>query len=365
MQMAYLHVGMPKTGTSTLQSFLLRHRDWLAKKGYYVPRSGQNSQTGAHYGLVRALAGLPLDESQHGLIEWLGRELHAASSPNCIISSEALTKILRAPGMIERFVSVFRRLNHDLTIVLYVRHATEYVNSAYAQRVKSFYERIGVDEFIFRFEERNKRRPIFSVLQKDRTVKTIIQPYNNATRATGIVASFLKEFDLESPATKIEQRENMMPGPIVIDVARCLATILAERNIEPTPQQRVRFMKYVLDEVGNSVKEQERYCCLNEERRDRINIFNIGLRDEFAQEQWGKRWNDFFYEDVNKTYVSNDLSDLDKRPEIVPKLIDRAMRKWDEIAQDEKIAVMPNYPVDLHEAMLAAGYDTSFLGERY
>lgn len=93
--MIYLHCGWPKTGTTSLQAALAKHRDLLAAAGICYPRRIAQRERDAHHDVVEALTsslagrGAALDE----LFELLARY----RDENLVLSSEFVTMWLMGP----------------------------------------------------------------------------------------------------------------------------------------------------------------------------------------------------------------------------------------------------------------------------
>jgi|GEM_PF-2464606 len=130
----FLHIGHPKTGTSSIQSFLATQRTVLQKHGVYVPRTGWIA--GAHHGLTEnffSVRRLPSQSAVHCLA--LQRELAGIQAPTVVLSSEAF--IQENPA---RLAALFRP-RFDVFIVYYVRRQDLAAQSVYAQRVRSEIQR--------------------------------------------------------------------------------------------------------------------------------------------------------------------------------------------------------------------------------
>jgi hypothetical protein len=94
----FVHVGIHKTGTTSLQGYLARHRDALAKAGLFVPKTGTLPQPGAgHHLLPWTLTGRHADQwagvDPDGLWRTLAHELAASGCDHAIVSSEDLSHL--------------------------------------------------------------------------------------------------------------------------------------------------------------------------------------------------------------------------------------------------------------------------------
>lgn len=151
MTTIYLHIGTPKTGTTTLQKFLCDNREKLLEKEYLYPLSGMISTqniTGlySHHGLAKACVNMYDPKSpavKDSRSEWkkswedLKKEIKMIKPQNVIISSEFFTGIKEFynPDMI----SLTRKIleEYETKIVIYVRKQDYFFRSLYSEYAKS------------------------------------------------------------------------------------------------------------------------------------------------------------------------------------------------------------------------------------
>ncbi|MEQ8384561.1 MAG: hypothetical protein RH949_19590 [Coleofasciculus sp. A1-SPW-01] len=152
MTTIYLHIGMPKTGTTYLQHFLFENREKLLKQGYLYPLptkilNKQNITSKNHHGLANGLLKIyrtknPCANEQlnsnnmEGRWENMKREIKTLKPKNVIISSEAFTakQEFYNPDIIEL---VKKKLDgYETKIVIYIRRQDEFFMSWYNQNVK-------------------------------------------------------------------------------------------------------------------------------------------------------------------------------------------------------------------------------------
>ena len=136
MRRLYIHIGYPKTGTTTLQNFLAHNAAGLAARGVLYPRAGQLH--GAHYGINFALdiAGhaRPADyPNPTGIAEAIAAEAEAVGAQSVVISSEYFITA-QAPDR-RRVKQYFA--GYDVRIMCYLRRHDAAMESAYAQAVKT------------------------------------------------------------------------------------------------------------------------------------------------------------------------------------------------------------------------------------
>lgn len=129
-----LHIGMPKTGTTSLQQAFLDHQEALRQQGVVYPNTGilKNSVFGnaRHHGLMEVLNGR--DPELIGMpVNWEEKfREETADAEICVISSESFHR-LHNP---EVTLSLFPR---DRTlVVIYLREPVAHVVSRFANRIR-------------------------------------------------------------------------------------------------------------------------------------------------------------------------------------------------------------------------------------
>lgn len=142
---AYLHIGAGKTGTSTIQASLARHRDAVHAAGLHYPVGERNVESRSSAGGISSGNGTPLARylspdrgirpwSRHDVQQWLTDAVAAAEGRDILISSEMLQSI-RQPQL-EDLRELFAERGLDLHIIFYVRHLLDWKLSAFAQNAK-------------------------------------------------------------------------------------------------------------------------------------------------------------------------------------------------------------------------------------
>jgi hypothetical protein len=121
-----LHIGTPKTGSTTLQTFLFNHRALLQKNGIIYPYTGlytQGSSGPRHRKLTNKW------HADYDRWQRLFEEIETQKANTCIISAEGFFKYPeRADELRERFAQ------HDVSIVVYLRRQDRFLASVCAHR---------------------------------------------------------------------------------------------------------------------------------------------------------------------------------------------------------------------------------------
>lgn len=140
----YLHIGLEKTGTTSIQSFLDANTDALRDDGVFVPRTlgHLNHKILAAYAFdegSRDIAVTSARDTHHsGSVEeyraavaaTLAREIAGSTARTGIISSEDLSRLYSAPE-VARVVDLLRPFCRDLKVVVFVRRQDLLASSRY------------------------------------------------------------------------------------------------------------------------------------------------------------------------------------------------------------------------------------------
>jgi hypothetical protein len=166
-----LHIGLEKTGTTTLQAVGGRNRAWFAKHGVLYPQTpgATNHVKLALYAAkpnramnLRRRVGLGdndvFEKFCATLPANLEREVADSGCPIVWLSNEHLSSRLRFPAELDRLAALLRPLADDIRIIVYLRHQPELYLSAYSTAIKSGDDRelervLTGNEYFYRFDK--------------------------------------------------------------------------------------------------------------------------------------------------------------------------------------------------------------------
>lgn len=124
----YLHIGLHKTGTSSIQSFLNTNREVFEKGGIAIPTAGWLE--GAHHNIPLEILGKPkFAPANGGLVEALPQ---IDAKPHALLSSEEF-EFLDLKG-VKRLKQVLGE--RPAKVVVYLRRQDALIASTYAQQIK-------------------------------------------------------------------------------------------------------------------------------------------------------------------------------------------------------------------------------------
>ena len=133
-----VHIGLPKTGSTSIQRMLCVLAGPLRKRGIHVPSAGQKPY-GAHLNLVQEYMGYRTYEAHRGGWAELSRELcESRTARRFVISAESFSMRRAEDAAIPRIASLARATDLDVEIVAYVRPQHQFIESDYSQMFKGF-----------------------------------------------------------------------------------------------------------------------------------------------------------------------------------------------------------------------------------
>jgi len=148
----YIHIGLPKTATTTIQYFLTTHRDALLRRGVLYPRSIAMSDGHAELHRVLGLAvepesvpwlaGLRKQLDGEDVIASLLKETRRTEADIVILSSEALA-FMHRPAALRQALAP-----HPVRILIYLRRQDSFLASFYNQLIKSGLYAATFEEFL-------------------------------------------------------------------------------------------------------------------------------------------------------------------------------------------------------------------------
>jgi len=123
----FLHVGPPKTATSSLQDWCWKNREQLARDGVVYPDVDPRADTPRHQFLVSDLMSGDLTATMRSRQQWLG--------PRVLLSTEGLANHLY--DFRPSALAAFRRILSDfeVTVILMARNSQDWIRSFHFQCV--------------------------------------------------------------------------------------------------------------------------------------------------------------------------------------------------------------------------------------
>lgn len=236
----FLHIGIGKTGSSSIQSVLARNRRVLADQSFLYPTTGVREEiygTG-HFDLT------PLDATGitgelARLYDGLDNELAASGAERAIISSEFLA--FACEGFI---ADLARRLDgHDVQVVFYGREQCSLIESTYLWWQKIGYDYLGDIRAFYQahqasFELHARVLPWARAFGVE---NILCRLYDRAFMGGNVVDDFMKVLALRLDTAALQSAENP-------SLPACLSNLVCELDLlRPNGAKRAAVIDKLLD----------------------------------------------------------------------------------------------------------------------
>lgn len=132
------HIGLHKTGTTSIQLSLAKNRGLLLEKGILYPQAG-SVEAGGHLNLVWEGTASWKYVQDAGGIDDLIREVKDSNAGTVLISAESLSGYAKHPAPIEIVSRLEKELNAQVEIVCTLRPQFIMLDSLYAQNASTGY----------------------------------------------------------------------------------------------------------------------------------------------------------------------------------------------------------------------------------
>jgi hypothetical protein len=228
MKTIILHIGYPKTGTSSLQWFLHTHRDAIRRQGVYYPLTGQ-APDHAHHQLPFSLGanphrGVGLDPEPSPLFSALASEIDECGADTIVLSSEVFLGNLERLRASREVAAILE--GRTLRVICFVRRQATFLESLYRQFIWGPKTRFAgrPDAFIDANPVVGDYHGPLSMWRAwvgPNNIDTVV--YEQAQRGKGCISEFcrLAGIDVSQlPLADLETRRNIAPSSAATELMR-------------------------------------------------------------------------------------------------------------------------------------------------
>jgi hypothetical protein len=306
MPLCFLHVGLHKSASTSLQRTLLANHERLAAHGIHVPATRSNDHRRPHELLAweflkrkrRVVTPGGFAELKEEL-DWLGRP------ERILLSSEDFENALHRPADVERLIATFAGLGYRLRLIAYVRPQVPYINSSYAQTTKMMANTLDVADFVAEALERMRydyEKLILPVTRME-GIETDFRPFSRAILEAGIARDFFSALGLGDEAIAdltMLAPFNESPGPKTVAACLAIARRHAAAGVTLDLAHRRRASRLVR-ELGTALGwDARKFSGLTPEQAETIAQRFARSNDAFARGLWGKSWDEVYGEDSQR-----------------------------------------------------------------
>lgn len=299
MRRAIIHIGMPRTGSTTFQHILHHHRAGLAAAGILYPELTPRSAAGSphinHQHFGEALDGRRPRREKAELLDRLAGELRRTDADTVLLSYEGFIQQRLAPGISQLLRSLFDRHGFRMETLAVAKPQAEMLNSLYAHRLQLMLERrvfagfAAVTERSGRFAYDRLIQPWLSACGG--RVRAV--PFRDARSPAPLVSRLLAEAGLAERVGPLlgpddpERVENRSPGPVASEVARRLRWMRAHVRLPVRPREAMRVVERLAKDRGF---DEAPFRGVDAALRARLDARFAAANARFAQAVWGRAW---------------------------------------------------------------------------
>jgi hypothetical protein len=228
MKKIYLHIGIPKTGSSAIQCFLNENKKFLSLNNFAYP-GGLIDYSQVFYTDI-GNGGFIIDEIKIGNKEKLRHLIEETVEDNIIISSETLFSLVIKD--LELFLEYFN--DYDYTIIAYIREFDQYIDSYFNQAIKNHnYDAVlSEPNFSSLLNEANWASPLTKLLNKSGSKNIIIRKYIKPNYENNIIHDFLHTVGIHPDKSLVSK------------------FLLSHKTINPSLKQDTLYFRQLLNTIA-------------------------------------------------------------------------------------------------------------------
>ena len=298
MKKIYIHIGLYKTGSTTLQAFLQANQNNLLNYGYLYPRTGALGRFEAHHNLAWLLRNPKNANPTLGTWKELHEEIKAANIDNVIISSENFElnnqKINSLKSELEPY---------EVKIIVYLRRQDRRLESLYTQRVKrGFYS----DNILSFCEQKRNTSDYYNFLKPWKQTfgisNIIVRPLEK-NQIPNICHDFLKIIGVRNFDDFIRvQNQNVKPGRKALEVLKFINKIYENKS-----STKKAYLQQINNFICKQWSDEKSYRLLSYSDSVKILEWYKQSNIKVAQEYLGRENGTLFYEPLEH-YENSKLS---------------------------------------------------------
>ena len=235
----FLHLGLPKTGTTSIQSFLRQNPEVLTDVGVIYPKVGPENPDHPFFHPKPATAFLAEEVSHQFLArELVGRNRLAAGTPlwstafRMIDGSGAHTAVISYENFssqvsLYEFDAISEQLKaYDVTGLIYLRRQDKWAISLYSHFVRGARIALPFGQFVDDIRARLTYSTLLDEIREQIPLDRLIVRNFDDVSKTGLLQDFFRSLDLPDPppaeALAHDARNRSLPPWVVLFLLRCI-----------------------------------------------------------------------------------------------------------------------------------------------
>jgi len=338
MRRAIVHIGLPRTGSTTFQHILYRLRPNLKAAGILypdlTPRSAQLTPHINHQHLGETLDGRRPPHEREELLHELSVALDTSECDIVLLSYESLIQQNRRCRTPEILSAQFARHGFAMEALVVVKPQTEYLNSIYTHRVQFMRESRDFAHFA-RAYERSGRFAFVKLIRPwiascDGRLRAV--PVRDQRSTAPLVLRLLSELKLEERVAPLLQPgdlsrvENRSPGPVAVEVSLRLRAELMHLRLRVNQREMTRFVEQTVIERG---LDPVSFRGVNADIRARMDAGYLAANDRFARVVWHCPWAEIVAPETPREVNELAIRDIDPATELlIEDILQQACRRF-------------------------------------
>ena len=242
MRKVYLHIGMPKTGTSSIQSFMVSNQRALLSQGYVYKRMPWDYMDASRKRNAHFLVKRMYDENGKNDVAafeerrnegWAIIDKWFKEGDNIILTDEGIWKMFASRNIIEDTMQRCRERDAQLVVVVYLRSQDDFVESYYAQKIEEGWRSQPWGDKYLKKITREHQLDYRVALEKieDIVGKENVKPRvfdRGAFVGGSVIQDFLETIGVEytDEFEELEEEKNITLIPELVEIKRAMNNIL-------------------------------------------------------------------------------------------------------------------------------------------
>jgi hypothetical protein len=339
MRRAIIHIGMPRTGSTTFQWAMVGLRPDLMDAGILypdlTPASARATPHINHQHFGETLDGRRPRRERKDMLEALSTQLKRWDGDVVLLSYEDFIQQQPRFRIPELFRDFFARHGFAAEAMVAVKPQSEHLNSIYTHRAQMISERRHFGQFAPCFAGSGR-------FEYDALIRPWIKAFSGRVRAVAvrdrrsdapILPRLLTELELDDRVIPLLRRAdlarvaNRSPGPLAVEVSRRLRSLRTHVHLSVLPRNMMRFVERLAREWGF---DSQRFQGVDPDMRTRMAADYRDVNERFAQAVWGRGWDEIVVPERSRPI--NELATCgigQDAEEAIREILHRAARQFD------------------------------------
>jgi len=276
-KIVYLHVGLHKTGTTSLQKFLSDNQRLLSKRGVFRLSTGlppNSDRSWGHHDLAWSLR----EGDPHGL--WRAARREADAHKTVLVTSEEFS-FIRNAGRYSPVLDAFQ--GWQIRVICYLRRQDQFLESLYNYHVKALGETAPIMSFANKIYARLDYKKYLDCLSQTFGPEALsVRVYEQTGLRGDIFDDFLSAIGLTDKENFVKPRQTINAGLSPEGIKLMLE---ANRRLQEQPDALRRERNRILagHQSATFARHQVLTCDEQQEFLDRFEQMNAVIAQEYLR----------------------------------------------------------------------------------